>query len=122
VKARFRRHRTGAPQQRARPSRHELQELRLQYFQAALLEYEPGTFDGRVLLFTSLHADRSHHFEIEPDLGWAKVVRGELSVQSFPGDHLAILIEPNASVVAKHIAAAAAESLRRLPSRGAGSR
>jgi thioesterase domain-containing protein len=97
---------------RPRPSREELQELRLQYFQAALLEYEPGTYEGRVLLFTSLDAERNHDFVIEDHLGWRDVVRGELSIDSFPGDHVdLILSEPNASVVADRIARAARQAL-----------
>ena len=68
--------------------------------EAALFEYKPGKYDGKVLLL--LAGERPPHVSFQP--GWQEVITGELCVQYLDGHHRDLAKERNVRTVAEAIA------------------
>jgi amino acid adenylation domain-containing protein len=69
----------------------------------AIERYNPKHYNGKVALFFAAEGKlRSLFF---PKGGWEKILRGKVSKHFIPGDHIGILKEPNASILAEKIQA-----------------
>jgi aspartate racemase len=62
--------------------------------------YQPNSYPGRVVLFVSEGQRISRY---DPAEVWATLAEGGLEIQSIPGDHLAMLSEPNVRIVAAQL-------------------
>ncbi len=63
----------------------------------AAKRYKPVAYSGSAVLFRAKDEVRN---ESNRDLGWAELVRGELSIVDIPGRHLTIFDEPNVGALA----------------------
>ncbi len=69
----------------------------------AMNSYNPKNYNGKVALFFAAEGKlRSLFF---PKGGWGKILKGKVSKYFIPGDHIGILKEPNASILAEQIQA-----------------
>lgn len=94
------------PKVSTKMTREEFHEFRKGFFRAALLKYRPKVFDGDVLVFRALGAERPVEYDCDvDDLGWRKTVRGRLRVRDVPGVHTDLLEAPVVQVVAEEIRA-----------------
>jgi thioesterase domain-containing protein/non-ribosomal peptide synthetase component F len=65
---------------------------------AVAQSYRPGSFDGRLVL---LHArERGIEYRSNPTLGWEQVAR-HVVVSFVPGDHMTLMLDGNAPVLAE---------------------
>jgi long-chain acyl-CoA synthetase len=62
--------------------------------------YRPRPYSGHVVLFRAAVNQIASHYQIDPQLGWQHIARGKLSVHDVPSDHLGILDERCAPIVA----------------------
>jgi acetoacetyl-CoA synthetase len=70
----------------------------------AFLNYRPGPYSGDVLLLRAKEQFEWMQFARQLPLGgWARVVKGKLEVKDIPGNHLAMLLDPHAGVVAQRV-------------------
>jgi thioesterase domain-containing protein/acyl carrier protein len=67
----------------------------------ARIHYRPSSYPGQIVLFwaTEGWARRSR----TPDLGWARLADGGLSVQAVPGNHRTMAYGPNARILARQV-------------------
>jgi thioesterase domain-containing protein len=72
-------------------------------FQAAS-GYAAGPYAGRVVLLRARTRPLFHGFA--SDLGWQKVVTGELEVREVPGNHETMLRAPHSRILARQLQAA----------------
>jgi amino acid adenylation domain-containing protein len=71
------------------------------HLERAAARYDPQPYDGRVLL---LHRrDQPSGRFLDPTYGWGGVVGGKLEVMAVEGNHLGMLQEPGARVIAEQI-------------------
>ncbi|NJN12721.1 MAG: amino acid adenylation domain-containing protein [Richelia sp. RM1_1_1] len=73
----------------------------LQVFQANLMatyEYIPKPYPGRITIFCS--SEKILEVTKEPELGWGKLVTGDLETHEIPSNHYTILREPYVQVLA----------------------
>ena len=67
----------------------------------ARVRYQPNRYPGDVVLFCATagatQPDRA------PDLGWARLVDGDLTVRAVPGNHRTMAYGPNARILAHHV-------------------
>lgn len=77
--------------------------FRLSPIISTLKAYTPKTYSGRVNLFKAM--DKSFTYKIDPpkELGWKKLVTGELEIHEIPGSHKGILEEPNVQFLAEKL-------------------
>ena len=69
----------------------------------ALVRYRPRPYGGRVTLFRSrLH---SPFLGLGRAMGWDKVARGGVAIESLPGGHMSILAPPHVDVLARKLRA-----------------
>lgn len=67
----------------------------------ALATYQPQPYAGKAIL---LQADRGEAVDAaDPTLGWSNWVRGGIELSWLPGDHMAIVQEPNVPVLAQKL-------------------
>jgi amino acid adenylation domain-containing protein len=64
----------------------------------AMNQYAPGQYQGNIKLF---FADRADDGGAYANGGWTKLISGELSVATVPGDHYSILRQPNVQILAE---------------------
>lgn len=65
----------------------------------AMFKYHTSEYDGKALL---IRTAKNHLKDtLNKDLGWGKVILGELSIEEVPGDHYTALTEPNVIFTAK---------------------
>jgi thioesterase domain-containing protein len=73
-------------------------------------EYQPtATFAGPVLLLRTTSPDTESVVHVRnntPDLGWSRVVSGEITVIEVPGDHLGMIRRPHVTTLAATLEAA----------------
>jgi aspartate racemase len=66
--------------------------------------YTPKAYSGRVNLFKAMDVFSSINYQINPpEIGWRKLVNGELEIYEVPGTHMGILEEPNVQVLAEKL-------------------
>ena len=67
--------------------------------------YQPGPYDGKVVLFQIEEWEYFEGYSLAPDplYGWEKVARGGLELVQVPGGHYTMLDEPNVSQLANQI-------------------
>jgi thioesterase domain-containing protein len=68
----------------------------------AAFAYEPPPYDGDVALFQPV--DTLDVYDYRP--GWTRVVKGELSSHTLPGDHTSMLDEPHVEALGAAIRSA----------------
>ena len=80
------------------------------YVDARIAErYQPGPFDGRVLLYRAQEAETTtttldpRYLRTDEALGWDEIVAAP-EVVRIPGDHLSMIDPPNVDVIAAHLA------------------
>jgi thioesterase domain-containing protein/acyl carrier protein len=65
------------------------------------IHYHPNSYPGHIVLFWATEGwarrDRT------PDLGWARLAEGGLSVRAVPGNHRTMAYGPNARILARHV-------------------
>ncbi|WP_225895366.1 non-ribosomal peptide synthetase [Dendronalium phyllosphericum] len=61
--------------------------------------YVPQVYLGRITLFMA----REKLVRVEPELGWTKLVAGELESYEIPGDHFGLLKKPNVQLLAEKL-------------------
>jgi thioesterase domain-containing protein/acyl carrier protein len=75
----------------------------------ARIQYEPGSYPGHVVLFWATEGwarrDRT------PDLGWARLADGGVSVRAVPGSHRTMAYGPNARILARHVTQCLAQEM-----------
>jgi thioesterase domain-containing protein/acyl carrier protein len=71
----------------------------------AARKYNPGCYEGRVVLFQIEDWEfySGFRFAVDPDFGWEEWCRGGLEVVRVPGDHLSMMNEPAVTKVAERI-------------------
>lgn len=67
----------------------------------ARIHYRPNSYPGHIVLFWA--TEGWGHRNGTPDLGWARVADGGLSVRAVPGNHRTIAYGPNARILAGHV-------------------
>lgn len=67
----------------------------------ARIHYHPNSYSGHIVLFwaTEGWAQLNH----PPDLGWARLADGGLSVRAVPGNHRTMAYGLNAPILARHV-------------------
>lgn len=70
----------------------------------AILNYRPQSYPGRAILY------RARESPWSGDLGWGKVITGQLDVQEVPGSHDTFIREPHVRVLARRLNAALREA------------
>jgi len=71
-------------------------------------DYVPKVYPGRAILFRvrePFAGDWSQWCEVDPKLGWGKLVAGGLEIQEVPGNHMNMFDEPYVQVLAKKLQA-----------------
>ena len=89
-----------------RDLRHGAAEMRDQLFIEAIRLYEEHIepYEGSVLLCRAKDNDRAHR-DADPSLGWANLVRNDLTIVECPGDHIGLIVGENAGPTAERIEA-----------------
>jgi len=67
----------------------------------ARIRYQPGSYPGHIVLFWA--TDGWAGITRTPDLGWARLADGGLSVRAVPGNHRTMAYGPNARILARHV-------------------
>jgi thioesterase domain-containing protein len=75
---------------------------------AAVREYEPKPFAGRVALFSSISGQETD--DGARAMGWHNLVVGGLEILRVPGGHGGIFAEPNVNVLAQTLGACLREA------------
>jgi aspartate racemase len=81
-------------------------------------DYVPQVYPGRAILFRASEqfaGEWSEWCEIDPELGWGKLVAGGLEIHEVPGNHMNMFNEPNVRVLAEKLKACLSDRLKRLP-------
>lgn len=74
-------------------------------YREAIKDYTPTPYSGDLSLFLAANERDSEGYSVDPSLGWNAVAQAELTIQSLPGAHLDLLVEPNVDELAKSIRA-----------------
>lgn len=80
-------------------------QLRVRARAEAERKYRPGSYSGDALLIKAKEAVEFPGYAVDTNLGWDAFVKGQLTVEEVPGDHLGILAPPNVTVLAEKISA-----------------
>jgi thioesterase domain-containing protein/acyl carrier protein len=67
----------------------------------ARIHYHPNSYAGHIVLFWATEGWAGH--DRTPDLGWAGLADGGLSVRAVPGNHRTMAYGPNAPILARHV-------------------
>jgi len=62
-------------------------------------KYNPKPYEDKLILFRSEENKNAS----EHDLGWGRLVRGQVEIIDAPGDHLSMLHEPHVQTLAKKL-------------------
>jgi amino acid adenylation domain-containing protein len=65
--------------------------------------YTPKPYMGQAVIFRALDDQALENVSLVPDLGWKPYLKNGMTVYDVPGDHLGILMEPNVSIIGKHL-------------------
>lgn len=83
--------------------------------------YEPNSYLGKIIFFKAtqrwkfLEEDLFPSYEIDPpEIGWKKLVTGELEICKVPGDHSSIYHEPYCRIVGKQLNLSIMRELKNL--------
>ncbi|MDJ0597352.1 MAG: amino acid adenylation domain-containing protein [Crocosphaera sp.] len=70
----------------------------------ALKKYTPKIYPGNLTLFIAQDRQFSPSYSIDPQLGWGKLVDGELTIYETPGTHIGMLLqESSAKILAEQL-------------------
>jgi thioesterase domain-containing protein len=69
--------------------------------QRAVLRYKPKPYSGKVVQL--MCSDASHRCYEDRRLAWSTVISGEFEVQVVPGNHLTMVEDPHACVLAREL-------------------
>ena len=67
----------------------------------ARIHYRPASYPGHIVLFWATEGWARPNGA--PDLGWARLADGGLSVRAVPGNHRTMAYGPNACILARHV-------------------
>ena len=67
----------------------------------ARIHYQPNSYPGHIVLFGA--TEGWARLSRSPDLGWARLADGGLSVRAVPGNHRTMAYGPNARILARHV-------------------
>ena len=67
----------------------------------ARIHYHPNSYPGHIVLFWA--TEGWEQLNRTPDLGWARLADGGLSVRAVPGNHRTMAYGPNARILARHV-------------------
>jgi thioesterase domain-containing protein len=67
----------------------------------ARVHYHPNSYPGHIVLFWA--TEGWARLNRTPDLGWARLADGGLSVRAVPGNHRTMAYGPNARILARHV-------------------
>jgi thioesterase domain-containing protein/acyl carrier protein len=67
----------------------------------ARIHYRPDSYPGHIVLFWATEGRAQPNDT--PDLGWARLADGGLSVRAVPGNHRTMAYGPNARILARHV-------------------
>ena len=81
------------------------------YNKDAMERYVPRTYDGRMVLFRSHERILGVGVEVDPELGWGKLVKAGVEVFEAPSGHLGMLREPHVQFVGETIRACIDQAL-----------
>ena len=65
------------------------------------IHYHPTSYPGHIVLFWA--TEGWAQLNRTPDLGWARLADGGLSVRAVPGNHRTMAYGPNARILARHV-------------------
>ena len=83
----------------------EYQSPLLEAHDQAMRDYAYQIYLGNAILFRAIEQDGDEFQEIDPQLGWGRLVAGGLEVQEVPGNHYSIFSEPYVKVLAEKLKA-----------------
>jgi thioesterase domain-containing protein/acyl carrier protein len=67
----------------------------------ARIHYHPNSYPGHIVLFWATEGWAP--LNRTPDLGWARLADGGLTVRAVPGNHRTMAYGPNAGILARHV-------------------
>ncbi|MGK7940310.1 MAG: amino acid adenylation domain-containing protein [Crocosphaera sp.] len=76
----------------------------------ASIMYRPKVYSGNVSLFLAQETDLPVSMNLDPQLGWGKLVIGKLEVYEIPGSHLGMLQDPSVQILAEKLTLAIEKS------------
>ena len=65
------------------------------------VQYHPSSYPGHIVLFWA--TEGWAQVSRTPDLGWARLADGGVSVRAVPGNHRTMAYGPNARILARHV-------------------
>jgi thioesterase domain-containing protein len=65
------------------------------------IHYHPTSYPGHIVLFWA--TEGWARLNRSPDLGWARLADGGLTVRAVPGNHRTMAYGPNARILARHV-------------------
>ncbi|MCT7952798.1 AMP-binding protein [Ancylothrix sp. C2] len=69
----------------------------------AILNYMPKLYVGDVVYFSSEQSQHESRFNPMRQLGWAEFTNGDFEIETVPGAHLSMHLEPNVKILAERL-------------------